>query len=94
VSSVISTHKFQFIKIREKNKFQLNKTVQQATSQSIFLSIKDRKASLSARREGIVVSQLKTVLNKKIMAYIVKSDFLLNAFLIFQNFSVNSMFFL
>jgi hypothetical protein len=31
--------------------------------------LKDRKASLSARREGIVVSQLKTVLNEKFRAY-------------------------
>ena len=31
--------------------------------------IKDRKASLSARREGIIVSQLKTVLNEKFRAY-------------------------
>jgi hypothetical protein len=38
--------------------------------------VKDRKASLSARREGIVVSQLKTVLNEKFRA-IVNSDFLL-----------------
>jgi hypothetical protein len=30
---------------------------------------KDRKASLLARREGIVVSQLKTVLNDKFRAY-------------------------
>jgi hypothetical protein len=33
------------------------------------LIIKDRKASLSARREGIVVSQLKTVLNEKFRAH-------------------------
>ncbi len=30
-------------------------------------SIKDRKASLSARREGIDVSQLKTVFNDKLL---------------------------
>jgi hypothetical protein len=35
----------------------------------LAISIKDRKASLSARREGIVVSQLKTVLNDKFRAY-------------------------
>jgi hypothetical protein len=35
----------------------------------VLLLYMDRKASLSARREGIVVSQLKTVLNEKFRAY-------------------------
>ena len=35
----------------------------------VLLLYMDRKASVSARREGIVVSQLKTVLNDKFRAY-------------------------